>query len=171
MQVVFSEWKLFFPHAVFPSSPQFFNKRKTYYAYDPQKVCTEGDIVLLRALPQKRDKYVTHDIAEIVYKIGRVIDPVTGKPCTGERLLESVTDSGNLTENDTAYLSEKIQELTVSSQDKWTFSEWEKPSETSPFMQNGCMRFHVTLSKILRINNKLALVCLHGNRNGHFIWI
>ena len=59
-----------------------------------------------------------HDIAEIVYKVGRVIDPITGKPCTGWKLMESVTDSENLTEKDTDYLSEKIQELTVSSQDK-----------------------------------------------------
>ncbi|KAJ7308981.1 hypothetical protein JRQ81_008263 [Phrynocephalus forsythii] len=97
---------------------KFYNKRKTYYAYDPQKRCTEGDIVLLKALPERKSKKLTHDIAEIVYKVGRVVDPITGKLCAGTRFLESVTDSENLTEKDTSYLSEKIQELTVSSQDK-----------------------------------------------------
>lgn len=55
-----------------------------------------------------------HELAEIVYKVGKVIDPVTGKPCAGMRLLESVTDSENLTDRDTNYLSEKLQELSVS---------------------------------------------------------
>ncbi|XP_061461245.1 small ribosomal subunit protein uS17m [Rhineura floridana] len=97
---------------------KFFNKRKTYFAHDAQQQCIEGDIVLLKTLPVPRSKHVKHELAEIVYKVGKVIDPVTGKPCAGHRLLESVTDSENLTDRDTSYLSEKLQELTVSSPDK-----------------------------------------------------
>ncbi|XP_042300704.1 28S ribosomal protein S17, mitochondrial [Sceloporus undulatus] len=97
---------------------KFYNKRKTYFAHDPQQQCIEGDIVLLKALPERRSKHVKHELAEIVYKVGRVIDPVTGKPCAGQRLLESVADTENLTDRDANYLSEKLQELTVSTQDK-----------------------------------------------------
>ncbi|XP_053130758.1 28S ribosomal protein S17, mitochondrial [Hemicordylus capensis] len=97
---------------------KFYNKRKTYFAHDAQQQCIEGDIVLLKALPERRSKHVKHELAEIVYKVGRIIDPVTGKPCVGQKLLDSVTDSDNLTDRDTSYLSEKLQELTVSSPDK-----------------------------------------------------
>ncbi|XP_054856996.1 28S ribosomal protein S17, mitochondrial [Eublepharis macularius] len=97
---------------------KYYNKRKTYFAHDPQQQCIEGDIVLLKALPERRSKHVKHELAEIVYKVGRVIDPVTGKPCAGTRLLENVTGSENLTDRDTSYLSQKLQELTVSSSDK-----------------------------------------------------
>nr|XP_056721290.1 28S ribosomal protein S17, mitochondrial isoform X2 [Euleptes europaea] len=94
--------------------------RVTRLVLDPYllKQCIEGDIVLLKALPVRRSKHVKHELAEIVYKVGKVIDPVTGKPCAGSKLLESVTDSENLTDRDTSYLSEKLQELTVSSSDK-----------------------------------------------------
>ncbi|KAJ6655805.1 hypothetical protein lerEdw1_004858 [Lerista edwardsae] len=97
---------------------KFYNKRKTYFAHDPLQQCIEGDIVLLKALPERRSKHVKHELAEIVYKVGKVIDPVTGKLCAGQKLLDSVTDSENLTDRDTSYLSEKLQELTVSSSDK-----------------------------------------------------
>lgn len=98
--------------------PQFFNKRKTYFAHDPLQQCVVGDIVLLKALPERRSKHVKHELAEIVFKVGNVIDPITGKPCAGTRFLENLSDSENLTEADTTYLSEKLQELKVCSTDK-----------------------------------------------------
>lgn len=70
-------------------SPQYFNKRKTYFAHDALRQCSVGDIVLLRALPVPRSKHVKHELAEIIFKVGRVIDPVTGKPCAGTAYLES----------------------------------------------------------------------------------
>uniref|UniRef100_U3F7J0 Small ribosomal subunit protein uS17m n=1 Tax=Micrurus fulvius TaxID=8637 RepID=U3F7J0_MICFL len=101
-----------------PYLTKFYKKRKTYFAHDPQQQCIEGDIVLLKALPERRTKNVKHEIAEIVYKVGKVIDPMTGKPCAGHKFLESVADTENLTDRDTSFLSEKLQELTVSSPDK-----------------------------------------------------
>ncbi|XP_007429751.1 28S ribosomal protein S17, mitochondrial [Python bivittatus] len=97
---------------------KFYNKRKTYFAHDPQQQCIEGDIVLLKALPERRSKHVKHELVEIVYKVGKVIDPLTGKPCAGQKFLKNVTDTENLTDRDTSFLSEKLQELTVSSPDK-----------------------------------------------------
>lgn len=74
-------------------SPQYFNKRKTYFAHDALQQCSVGDIVLLRALPVPRAKHVKHELAEIIFKVGRVIDPVTGKPCAGTAYLESPVSS------------------------------------------------------------------------------
>uniref|UniRef100_A0A2K6KXH7 Small ribosomal subunit protein uS17m n=1 Tax=Rhinopithecus bieti TaxID=61621 RepID=A0A2K6KXH7_RHIBE len=72
---------------------KYFNKRKTYFAHDALQQCTVGDIVLLRALPVPRAKHVKHELAEIVFKVGKVIDPVTEKPCAGTTYLESPLSS------------------------------------------------------------------------------
>nr|XP_044999978.1 28S ribosomal protein S17, mitochondrial [Jaculus jaculus] len=72
---------------------KYFNKRKTYFAHDALQQCTVGDIVLLKALPVARTKHVKHELAEIIFKVGRVIDPVTGKPCAGTAYLESPLSS------------------------------------------------------------------------------
>ena len=84
-----------------PFSPQYFNKRKTYFAHDALQQCTVGDIVLLKALPVPRTKHVKHELAEIIFKVGQVIDPVTGKPCAGTTYLESPIspESTRLTKN------------------------------------------------------------------------
>ncbi|XP_051017354.1 28S ribosomal protein S17, mitochondrial [Acomys russatus] len=88
---------------------KYFNKRKTYFAHDALQQCSAGDIVLLRALPVPRSKHVKHELAEIIFKVGRVIDPVTGKPCAGTAYLESPLDS------ETARLSQTLEGLKVSS--------------------------------------------------------
>ncbi|KAM5182149.1 small ribosomal subunit protein uS17m [Mantella aurantiaca] len=71
---------------------KYFNRRKTYFAHDAQRQCTIGDIVLLKALPERRGKHVRHELAEIIFKVGRVIDPLTGKLCAGTTFLESLED-------------------------------------------------------------------------------
>uniref|UniRef100_A0A2K5N774 Small ribosomal subunit protein uS17m n=2 Tax=Cercocebus atys TaxID=9531 RepID=A0A2K5N774_CERAT len=88
---------------------KYFNKRKTYFAHDALQQCTVGDIVLLRALPVPRAKHVKHELAEIVFKVGKVIDPVTGKPCAGTAYLESPLRS------ETTQLSKNLEELNISS--------------------------------------------------------
>ncbi|CAH2222737.1 28S ribosomal S17, mitochondrial [Pelobates cultripes] len=72
---------------------KYYNKRKTYFAHDTFQQCTVGDIVLLKALPEERSKRVKHELAEIVYKVGRVVDPLTGKLCEGTEFLETPTDA------------------------------------------------------------------------------
>lgn len=89
-------------------SQQYFNKRKTYFAHDALQQCSVGDIVLLRALPVPRTKHVKHELAEIIFKVGRVIDPVTGKPCAGTAYLESPVSS------ETTHLSKTLEGLKVS---------------------------------------------------------
>ncbi|KAB1263369.1 28S ribosomal protein S17; mitochondrial [Camelus dromedarius] len=90
-------------------SQQYYNKRKTYFAHDALQQCTVGDIVLLKALPVARTKHVKHELAEIVFKVGQVIDPVTGKPCAGTTYLESPVSL------ETAHLTKNLGELDLSS--------------------------------------------------------
>lgn len=72
-----------------------------------------GDIVLLKALPEPRSKHVKHELAEIVYKVGQVVDPLTGKRVAGTEFVESLTDLPPSPEEDTS-LSGKLQELNIS---------------------------------------------------------
>ncbi|KAL2085828.1 hypothetical protein ACEWY4_019148 [Coilia grayii] len=90
---------------------KYYNKRKTYFAHDALEQCTVGDVVLLKALPERRSKHVKHELAEIVYKVGNVIDPLTGKKVAGSKFLEPLTESAELTEES---LTEKIKELNIS---------------------------------------------------------
>ncbi|KAM4820808.1 small ribosomal subunit protein uS17m [Thomomys bottae] len=88
---------------------KFFNKRKTYFAHDALQQCTVGDIVLLKALPVPRTNHVKHELAEIVFKVGRIIDPVSGKPCAGTAYLENPLIS------ETTHLSKTLEEPSISS--------------------------------------------------------
>ncbi|XP_044077595.1 28S ribosomal protein S17, mitochondrial [Siniperca chuatsi] len=92
---------------------KYYNKRKTYFAHDPLRQCTVGDIVLLKALPEARSKHVKHELSEIVYKVGRVVDPLTGKRVAGTEFVEPLTDLPLSAEEDTTLL-EKLQELNIS---------------------------------------------------------
>nr|XP_020491251.1 28S ribosomal protein S17, mitochondrial [Labrus bergylta] len=92
---------------------KYYNKRKTYFAHDALQQSTIGDIVLLKALPEGRSKHVKHELVDIVYKVGRVVDPLTGKKVAGTEFLEPLTDLPLNLEEDTT-LSEKLQELNIS---------------------------------------------------------
>ncbi|KAI4551649.1 hypothetical protein MJT46_017901 [Ovis ammon polii x Ovis aries] len=87
---------------------KYFNKRKTYFAHDALQQCSIGDIVLLKALPVPRTKHVKHELAEIVFKVGQVVDPVTGKRCAGTTYLESPVDL------ETTPLAKNLEELSLS---------------------------------------------------------
>lgn len=85
-----------------------FNKWKTYLAHDALRQCSVRDMVLLRALHVPRSKYVKHELAEIIFKVGRVSQPVTGKPCTGTTYVESPLGS------EATPLSETREDLKIS---------------------------------------------------------
>ncbi|KTF88365.1 hypothetical protein cypCar_00011998 [Cyprinus carpio] len=86
---------------------KYYNKRKTYFAHDPLEQCTVGDVVLLKALPEKRSKHVNHELEEIVYKVGQVVDPLTGKRVAGKQYLEPLTESTEVS------LTEKLEQLNI----------------------------------------------------------
>uniref|UniRef100_A0A8C6TWT5 Small ribosomal subunit protein uS17m n=1 Tax=Neogobius melanostomus TaxID=47308 RepID=A0A8C6TWT5_9GOBI len=105
---------------------KYYNKRKTYFAHDALQQCTVGDVVLLKALPEPRSKRVKHELAEIVYKVGRVVDPLTGKRVAGAEFVEPLTDlTESLLEETT--LTDKLKELDISAMS----SEPETPTAAS----------------------------------------
>ncbi|XP_055651556.1 28S ribosomal protein S17, mitochondrial isoform X2 [Falco biarmicus] len=67
---------------------KFFNKRKTYFAHDPLQQCVVGDIVLLKALPERRSKHVKHELAEIVFKL---FAPYCTVVLTSENFIKNTT--------------------------------------------------------------------------------
>uniref|UniRef100_A0A8C5LNU8 Small ribosomal subunit protein uS17m n=1 Tax=Leptobrachium leishanense TaxID=445787 RepID=A0A8C5LNU8_9ANUR len=91
---------------------KYYNKRKTYFAQDVLKQCTVGDIVLIKALPEIRSQRVKHELAEIIYKVGRVVDPLTGQPCAGTKFLESPIDA------DIKKLNEQLGNLEIYTETK-----------------------------------------------------
>lgn len=70
-----------------------------------------GDIVLIKALPVARSKHVKHELSEIVYKVGRVVDPLTGKSVAGTEFVEPLSD---LLLEEKISLSDKLKELNIS---------------------------------------------------------
>lgn len=90
---------------------KYYNNRKTYFAHDALQQSTVGDIVLIKALPKPRSKHVKHELAEIVHKVGRLVDPLTGKSVEGIEFMESLSD---LPLKEETTLSEKLQELNIS---------------------------------------------------------
>uniref|UniRef100_H0XUS4 Small ribosomal subunit protein uS17m n=1 Tax=Otolemur garnettii TaxID=30611 RepID=H0XUS4_OTOGA len=88
---------------------KYFNKRKTYFAHNALQQCAVGDVVLLKALPVPRTKHVKHELAEIICKVGRVIDPGTGKPWAGTTYLESPVSL------ETNHLAKNLEGLNMSS--------------------------------------------------------
>ncbi|XP_038860822.1 28S ribosomal protein S17, mitochondrial [Salvelinus namaycush] len=93
---------------------KYYNKRKTYFAHDALQQCTVGDIVLLKALAERRSRHVKHELAEIVHKVGNVVDPLTGKRVAGSEFLECLTDPPHSLEQECTMLTEKLQELNIS---------------------------------------------------------
>ncbi|XP_014051213.1 small ribosomal subunit protein uS17m [Salmo salar] len=93
---------------------KYYNKRKTYFAHDALQQCTVGDIVLLKALAERRSRHVKHELAEIVHKVGNVVDPLTGKRVAGSEFLECLTDPPHSLEQECTTLTEKLQELNIS---------------------------------------------------------
>lgn len=59
---------------------QHFNNQKTCFAHDALEQCTAGDTELLRDLPVPQTKHVKCELAEIIFKVGQVTDPVAEKP-------------------------------------------------------------------------------------------
>uniref|UniRef100_T1IZ82 28S ribosomal protein S17, mitochondrial n=1 Tax=Strigamia maritima TaxID=126957 RepID=T1IZ82_STRMM len=61
----------------------YFQKKRVLYAHDENKVCKLGDIVLIKQLAQQWTKEITHEVVKVVFPLGDVIDPLTGKKSIG----------------------------------------------------------------------------------------
>ena len=57
----------------------YFSEYDYIYAHDPKKICKTGDTVLLQKLPEKMTTLITHEVKKVVYPLGDVTDPISGK--------------------------------------------------------------------------------------------
>lgn len=58
---------------------QFFKHEDIYYAYDPEKICKTGDLVLIRELKEKKSSVITHEVMKVIYPLGDTTCPLTNK--------------------------------------------------------------------------------------------
>nr|CAI5863973.1 unnamed protein product [Callosobruchus analis] len=58
---------------------KYFPKHEFVYAHDPEKLCKTGDIALLELLPQKLTRLISHKVKKVIYPMGDITDPITGK--------------------------------------------------------------------------------------------
>ncbi|CAH1403877.1 unnamed protein product [Nezara viridula] len=74
----------------------YFKKLESCYAYDPDKICKTGDIVLIQKLPQKMSKLITHKVLKVVYPLGDVVDPISGKKVVGYNFRDDICDVSDM---------------------------------------------------------------------------
>ncbi|KAL1449475.1 hypothetical protein WDU94_001979 [Cyamophila willieti] len=82
----------------------YFPKFNIMYAHDPEKMCKTGDIVLIEELSQKLTTLITHKVNKVVYPLGDITDPITGKKVVGVKIdLGKVAYRDDLEEEDELY--------------------------------------------------------------------
>ncbi|XP_058456217.1 small ribosomal subunit protein uS17m [Malaya genurostris] len=74
----------------------YFKKDEFYFVHDPNKICKTGDIVLIKELPQKLTRLITHAVEDIVYPLGDVTDPITGKKVTAGKYRDDIDEMNKL---------------------------------------------------------------------------
>nr|CAG4650580.1 EOG090X0GMQ [Sida crystallina] len=73
-----------------------FSKFETVYAHDPNTQCKPGDIVLIQQLPSKMTKHITHAVKEVVYPLGDVTDPISGKKVVVGKYRDEIEEKNQL---------------------------------------------------------------------------
>ncbi|XP_066584577.1 small ribosomal subunit protein uS17m [Prorops nasuta] len=73
-----------------------FLENNVVYAHDPNKLCKTGDTVLIRTLPEQLTRVITHEVVEVVYKCGDVIDPISGKHVVAGKYRDEIKEANEL---------------------------------------------------------------------------
>ena len=47
-----------------------------------------GDVVLIKSLEEQKIPQVRHEVIDMVYKLGAIVDPVTGRRCRGKDYID-----------------------------------------------------------------------------------
>ncbi|XP_012527707.2 28S ribosomal protein S17, mitochondrial [Monomorium pharaonis] len=74
----------------------YFKENDFIYAHDPKKLCKTGDVVLIKTLPEKLTRLITHEVVEVVYPLGDIVDPVTGKKVIASKYREDIEEESKL---------------------------------------------------------------------------
>jgi len=67
-----------------------------HIAFDPEKICKAGDVVLIEELPKQMTRDITHKVLKVVYPMGDITDPISGKKCMGGQFREDMDKINNL---------------------------------------------------------------------------
>nr|CAG4648336.1 EOG090X0GMQ [Moina brachiata] len=79
-----------------PNLNMHFAKHETIYAHDPTNSCKPGDLALIEKLQNKLTKYITHQVKHVVYPLGDVTDPVTGKKVVAGKYRDEIEATSQL---------------------------------------------------------------------------
>ncbi|KOC66966.1 28S ribosomal protein S17, mitochondrial [Habropoda laboriosa] len=74
----------------------YFTKYEFVYAADTKKCCKTGDTVLIQNLPDKLTRVITHKVVDVIYPLGDIIDPVTGKKVVVGKYRDTVHEDAKL---------------------------------------------------------------------------
>lgn len=74
----------------------YYKKYDYIYANDPKKLCKSGDVILIKELPSKLTRLITHEVVEVIYPLGDITDPVTGKKVVASQYREDIEEKVNL---------------------------------------------------------------------------
>lgn len=74
----------------------YFRENQQLLANDNDLQCEAGDWLLVRQLPQPLSIRVNHKVERIVYKSGRVIDPLTGRHSLGYEYADEADTTSQL---------------------------------------------------------------------------
>lgn len=120
----------------------YFKKDEFVYAHDDKKICKSGDVALIEVLPDRDDRVtrlVTHRVAQIVYPLGDVTDPLTGKAVVVGRYRDHIDQLarayGGMSPSAFDYTTAKPrgwQQQNKDFTDKQTYTKYDE-RDTSPY--------------------------------------
>ncbi|XP_003705056.1 mitochondrial ribosomal protein S17 [Megachile rotundata] len=70
----------------------YFTEHKFIFAADPEKRCKTGDTVLIQNLPEKLTRIITHKVVDVIYPLGDVTDPITGKKVVAGKYRDTIME-------------------------------------------------------------------------------
>ncbi|XP_076383409.1 mitochondrial ribosomal protein S17 [Megalopta genalis] len=74
----------------------YFGKHEFVYAIDPNKISKIGDTVLIQNLPERLTRLITHKIVDVVYPLGDMTDPITGKKVVAGKYRDDIEQDTEL---------------------------------------------------------------------------
>ncbi|KAG5874473.1 hypothetical protein JTB14_009196 [Gonioctena quinquepunctata] len=68
----------------------YFPKHEYVYAHDPDEKCKTGDLVIIEQLPEKMTRLITHQVKKVIYPLGDITDPMTGKKVVAGKFRDDI---------------------------------------------------------------------------------
>ncbi|KZC10843.1 PREDICTED: 28S ribosomal protein S17, mitochondrial [Dufourea novaeangliae] len=66
------------------------------YALDSEKRCKTGDTVLIQNLPEKITRLISHKVIDVIYPLGDIKDPISGKKCVVGKYRDTINEDAEL---------------------------------------------------------------------------